>query len=78
MASSNIETMRSAFPEQTDEEAAALYAQQYGYVGIVAYKATVNASDFTTIGCCISSLLVIHNRLVDDFQIFFDDAVHPF
>ncbi len=71
MSSSNIEIMRNAYPEKNDTEAATLYAEKYGYIAIVAYKALIDSKDFTTIGCCNSEIENYLNNC-DEASILYD------
>ena len=53
MSSVSIENLKSEFPGKSESQAAAEYAQKWGFVAIVKYKNSANG-DYTDIGCCSS------------------------
>lgn len=52
MGSQNIELLRKDYPGKSDAEKAKALAEKYGYIAIVRYKSSSDATDFSNIGTC--------------------------
>lgn len=52
MSSLGIESIREDYPGKSDAEAAQAFAEKHGYIAIIRYKSSSEASDFSNIGTC--------------------------
>ncbi|MGD9401988.1 MAG: hypothetical protein PVF95_06945 [bacterium] len=54
MGSLGIDSLRSEYPKMTDEQAATAYARENGFIVVMKYKNSKDASDYTDIAACIN------------------------
>lgn len=75
MGSLNIHIMREEYQGKSDTEAAKAFAQKHGYIAIVHYKNSKDASDFTDIGTCQSEEQIqgyLRSSYCHDVELIYD------